>query len=275
MALRRANPATPCPICHKPDWCSFNEQVCICMRKETGSAKQAANGGWVFPRQSAIRSDSQAVRMRSELEGVPAWDRLVRDRVSETPDDRLAVLACQLGVSLTALRSLDVFWSQLRRAWGVPMRAEDGRVVGIRLRWPSGRKTAVKGSRNALFLPSTELGGTIFVTEGESDCAAALTIGVAAIGVPGAGQAAGVLARAVRGREVVIVTDRDTPGRRGGAALAQRAVLVARSVRVIEPPAPCSDLREWMATGAMIDELLERVDRSECLVPTVNWRPLS
>ena len=64
----------------------------------------------------------------------------------------------------------------------------------------------------------------VFVTEGPSDAAALLSVGLDVVGVPSAGGCADLLARLVRRLEpedVVIVADGDGPGQRGAMTLAR------------------------------------------------------
>jgi hypothetical protein len=60
-----------------------------------------------------------------------------------------------------------------------------GRVQGIRLRFSNGRKLAVRGGREGLFVPSG-LAATnqLLICEGPTDTAALLDLGFAAVGRP-------------------------------------------------------------------------------------------
>jgi hypothetical protein len=51
-------------------------------------------------------------------------------------------------------------------------------VIGIRLRNDLGRKWAVTGSRQGLFLPGPHPGQTVLIVEGPTDAAAAVDLGV-------------------------------------------------------------------------------------------------
>lgn len=44
----RVNRSHPCPICGRPDWCSYNSTGVVCMR--TPSAHEMRNGGWLHLR---------------------------------------------------------------------------------------------------------------------------------------------------------------------------------------------------------------------------------
>ncbi|HEV2296868.1 MAG TPA: toprim domain-containing protein [Tepidisphaeraceae bacterium] len=130
-----------------------------------------------------------------------------------------------------------------------------GVVIGIRLRTLAGDKYAVKGGREGLFLPrALRGGGALYITEGPTDCAAMLDLGLDAVGRPsctGGAHHLVTLIRRLRPREVVIVGDDDDPGRRGAESLA--VILLAHSVqlRVIYPPPEAKDVRIWKIAGAI------------------------
>ncbi len=63
-------------------------------------------------------------------------------------------IAAELGLSARSLRQLSVGWLSGRRAWSFPMRNAAGEIRGIRLRYPNGKKLAVRGGKEGLFLPA-------------------------------------------------------------------------------------------------------------------------
>ncbi len=65
----------------------------------------------------------------------------------------LARFASELGVSAASLGRLGSKWSWEHKAWAFPMRATNGTILGVRLRGLDGRKWAVVGSRQGLFIP--------------------------------------------------------------------------------------------------------------------------
>ena len=79
------------------------------------------------------------------------------------------------------------------------MRDGAGRVVGIRLRGHGGEKWAVRGSADGLFYdPAMTWTGDIAVCEGPTDTAAALTLGLSAVGRPSCASGAEALRALVR-----------------------------------------------------------------------------
>jgi phage/plasmid primase-like uncharacterized protein len=164
-------------------------------------------------------------------------------------------LAIQLGVTASSLLRLSVGWSEDHDAWTFPMRNADGKVVGIRLRRPDGRKLSVTGGHEGVFIPrGRDLypGEPLLIAEGPTDTAALLDLKFMAIGRPSS--SGGVrhlvdLVRKLKVKEVVVVADSDQPGRHGAASLAGTLVRFCK-VRIITPPAGIKDARDWLRAGA-------------------------
>ena len=159
--------------------------------------------------------------------------------------------AKKLGVTASSLWELDIGWSAEHRAFSFPMRDEFGTVVGIRLRRTEGFKWAIRGSRNALFVPSGSYfpDRTLCITEGPTDTAAALTLGLQVIGRPFCRGGTKMLVEMVRQLRapVAIISDADGPGVAGAEALADE-LCVMTDVRVIRPLRG-KDLRAWVVAG--------------------------
>jgi phage/plasmid primase-like uncharacterized protein len=101
--------------------------------------------------------------------------------------NRLDRFAAELGVSMNSLLRLSVGWSEDHDAWTFPMRNANGKVVGIRLRRPDGRKVSVTGGHEGLFIPrGRDLypGEPLLIAEGPTDTAALLDLNFMAIGRP-------------------------------------------------------------------------------------------
>lgn len=254
----RVTRSKPCPVCGKPDWCVHAENGTVCARVESGV--RVGSAGWLHPSGDAPRVH------------VPTWRR-----VEEAPDvgetaDRLYLshhaawarghLAQRLGVSEAALDRLRVGWNLPLRAWTFPMRDGRGRVVGIQNRFAvSGGKQVVRGHRAGVFEPA-ELaveGRELVVCEGASDTAAALSIGLEAIGrFSCTGTVDEIVARVRRHRpsKVLIVVDNDAPGIKGGEQLAAALDGIAL-VETRTPPAGIKDLRAWTQSGATAAQIKE------------------
>src|SRR5262249_12465215 len=154
------------------------------------------------------------------------------------------------------LTRLGVGWSNSHQAYTFPMTNPAGRVVGIRLRMPDGRKLAIRGSRAGLHVPDSPAflpGGRLLVAEGPTDCAALLDVGFPAVvgrySCLGDLRLLSELARLWRPGDVVIVADADEPGRRGADALAAALLCHAPTVRVVVPPGGVKDVRDYLRSG--------------------------
>jgi hypothetical protein len=185
-------------------------------------------------------------------------------RVSVRPA-RLAWLAGELGVSAEALARLGIGWSERSGAWAFPMADAGRRVLGIRLRTELGRKFAVRGGREGLFIPDG-LGsaGPLLIAEGPTDTAALLDLGFVAFGRPSCRGGRDLLldlVRRWRPAEVVIVADNDAghQGRDGAVDLAGRLATHHRCVRVIAPPPGVKDSRAWVRSGVGREDVLREI----------------
>jgi phage/plasmid primase-like uncharacterized protein len=256
----RVSRQTPCPVCGKPDWCGVSSDGvwCVCMRVESG--RRTKNGGWLH---AAGAVTAGAPRPSPP----PPCDRRLLDPAAyhaalrKTWDWHWADgLALSLGVDCEAVERLDPVYDPMHRAFAFPMRDADGRTVGVRLRNADGRKWAVRGSREGAFIPAGGFAGReLVVCEGPTDTAAALTLGLQAVGRPSCAGATevirGICVR-MRATLVTIVADHDDLKRRpdgsawrpgiSGAADLGRAL--RRQYRVVVPPA--KDIRQWVCEGA-------------------------
>ena len=83
--------------------------------------------------------------------------RDLADRYKAAADPaRIDRLAGLLGVSTASLARLGIGWCGSSRTWSFPMTDAAGRVRGIRLRTDEGRKFAVRGGHDGLFIPDAQ-----------------------------------------------------------------------------------------------------------------------
>lgn len=169
--------------------------------------------------------------------------------LESTEHIRLDGLGMSLGVDTDCLKAIGCAWST-QNAWAFPMKDASGKMIGIRLRNDKGEKWAVRGSKSGLFLPSDYSfvpDGICYLVEGPTDLAAAMTIGLRAIGRAAClGQEQFILQWLIKNRvaRLVIVTDNDEPGLRGAEKL-QSMLSILSCVWV----PPCKDLREFVNLG--------------------------
>lgn len=237
---RRVTKEFPCLVCKKPDWCTIGDRAICCMR--VVSDRLVANGGYLHP------LDAKEVRLPPVQKEQPSINTtaLMRAWSDNTTSSQVVGLARSLCVEPLALVELGVAWAADYNAWAFPMRDGYGEPCGIRLRNDT-RKWAVTGSRQGIFLPHTRPQFTAFVCEGPTDTAAALSLGVFAVGRPSCSGAETHVVTAFKRLEidrVVILSDNDSPGLTGARHLSD--ILPVPSCIMVPP---CKDIREFLRLG--------------------------
>jgi len=267
IPMNRVNRETPCPVCGKHDWClrRADGSAAICARIESGSVKRAGEAGWLhlldtasdcqFPisnfRLKKRNPSGLTATSPSQGRSTQNFTALAEQFASRVSQRQVRFLAQSLGVSADSLTRLNVGWDG--EAFCFPMRDATQNIIGIRRRLGNGRKICVKGSRNGLFIPSgIKTAEQVVVTEGPTDCAAALDLGVSAIGRPNCDSKIAMTVRYIRKRAVVIVADRDSAGMRGARKLYEALINSGSTVRIVLPPNGINDLRQWKQSGGRI-----------------------
>lgn len=241
---KRVTRLEPCKICQHGDWCCVGKSFALCCRVE--SAKPAKNGnGWLHPLDAAP-VNLPPPEKKPEPPKINCT-RIMAEWRENTLREWVHEFAFNLGVESVALFSLGVAWAANRKAWAFPMFDGYREPIGIRLRTADGKKFAVTGSRQGLFLPDTKPESDIFVCEGPTDTAAMLSVGLYAIGRPsclGCEDMVRDFVRQNKIQRVTIVADADEPGQRGAEKLQQ--CLKVKS-KIWTPPA--KDVREAVKNG--------------------------
>jgi hypothetical protein len=219
------------------------------------SDRPCKNGGWLHSLDSKVipfipKSTPRAPRINAS--------RMLADWGRTNSLDRLREFAEKLGVQLFALMALGCTWAQPYNAWAFPMFDGRGCMVGIRLRSESGHKWAVAGSRQGIFVPQCDRKPRVYLTEGPTDTAAVISLGMFAIGRPscqcGAIDVAATL-EAFGAREAVIVADSDRPGLEGAQRLAG-ALPVPCCIYL----PPTKDIREFVNMGGTRQMIENTID---------------
>lgn len=265
----RVTKGHPCPICGKNDWCGVTEDrsAAHCMRVE--SPRPVQSGGYLHILKEQNKSVRRSTLKIQQPESPSKISDLANYYDSIMTPPLLLGIAAALGVSSASLSRLRVGYDG--QAYTFPMQNASGPVVGIRRRFPNGRKVCVPGSRNGLFVPAELTGtGTLLIVEGNSDAAAALDLGFEAIGRPNCNSCVSETIKFVRQfhySRIVIIPDNDAakpdgsnPGLNGGIRLANQIRLYCRDVRLVIPPSSIKDLRNWLNHGlvrAELDSLIE------------------
>ena len=268
----RVSRSRRCPVCDRADWCLVSRDepptAAICSREANGAKRSIGEAGYLHVLHDNSRTWHRPPVLipLTTAEGID-FSKQAEDYRREAGDLERAQLAYGLGLTVVSLARLGIGWSGRHRAWSFPMSDADGMVRGIRLRYVDGRKLAVRGGREGLFIPH-DLGpiDKLLIAEGPTDTAALLDLGFAAVGRPSCTGGVGLLVDLVRRRrerEVVVVSDADAPGRRGADNLASVLVAYCTTVRMIEPPYGVKDARQWKRNGATAADVSALIDRAE------------
>lgn len=267
MTFSRVTKSSPCPVCKKPDWCRvFADGWTECMR--VPSNKPAKSGGWMWQPQGPSRSIPYSPRSvgtnQSRSSSINAA-KLMREWRESTSASALAEFAESLELSVASLTAVGAAWSAKHSAWAFPMCDGLGSVVGIRLRNDRG-KFAVRGSRQGIFVNAdlrmrkAERTDVLFVCEGPTDTAAAIELGLFAVGRPNCccgGPEIRSYARRHDVRRVVIIADNDKPGLDGARKVGGELKL---PFAIYVPPA--KDIRDFLRLGgtrAMMENTLNNI----------------
>ncbi len=257
-----ARKSAPCPICGKPDWCLHSGKVALCHRIPDGSLKTyatASGDAHLHVLDGSTASYVHPGHLVKKTKPQPDADQLDQkwgDLARRCEGRNLDALSVRLGVPTWALRTLGMGWDG--EAWTVPERAADGRVRGVKRRFPDGSKFYCKGSKTGLTYDDNALErpGPILLVEGASDVAAAIAMGFAVVGRPsctgGIDDLVELLIDVPEAREVIVLAENDRkedgrwPGRDG--AIATAAKLTEKLGRIVTwslPPTGSKDLRAW------------------------------
>lgn len=156
----------------------------------------------------------------------------------------------------------------------------------FRQRKPDGKGGWVwntKGVRRVPFrlpqvLAAANEGRPVYICEGEKDCLAMSGAGFTATCNPGgAGKWQDSYSAPLRGAIVVIIADKDEPGRKHAQDVARHLHGVAASVKVIEVPEvdgrPRKDAADYFSSGGQASQLDELAQAAPELVPVVEPQP--
>lgn len=264
----RVTRAKPCPMCGKPDWCllSADASACICPRTE--GKKFIEGSGYLHVLKETEWSKDQWTPEKKELpEHNEVMAAMARKFYIACDEEQQVDADERLGISVASLRRLGMGWCASQSANTFPMFRHERRLVGIRMRGKDGRKWAIKGSKQGLFIPrGLEQNKVLFVCEGPTDTAAMLDLGFNAIGRPSCMGATELIIEMAAGRAAVgIMADRDGPGMDGASRLSHALRKVVNRVFVVSPPEGYKDVRGWYRGGELRKEdALEYIKAASC-----------
>jgi 5S rRNA maturation endonuclease (ribonuclease M5) len=260
----RVSANNKCPICGKGQWClvAKDKSAIICPRVEDGSKKYIDGSGYLHVLKPGVYK-KQNPEWKQELpEHNTVLAQLAKKQIAARTDDNLGAVAADLKVSAPSLKRMFMGWSGTHNGATFPMFRHKRRVIGIRIRTMTGKKFAVKGSRQGLFLPdgwNDNQKNGVLICEGPTDTAAALDLGFDAIGRPSCLGGTHLISEAVSGRRVAIVADDDGPGMDGARKLQAHLEKLCPACKIIVPP--CNDMREWVASGATKQDVVDVIRR--------------
>lgn len=262
----RVTKAKPCPVCSKPDWCLLSQDgsACICPRIE--SKKFIEGSGYLHVLSETEWSKDQWKPEKKELPEHNEVIAVMARKYYKLCDEEALVDASErIAVSERSLRRLGMGWCASQSANTFPMFRYERRLIGIRMRGTDGRKWAIKGSKQGLFMP-TEIGPQgIIICEGPTDTAAMLDLGFNAIGRPSCMGATELILEVVEGRCVAIMADRDGPGMDGAERLQAAIKRKTKESLIISPPPGYKDARSWYRGGELKRmEVVELLKEARC-----------
>lgn len=244
----RVTKRDPCKICGHDSWCTINEVlgIALCMRIQSDRPSKNSMGGWIHRIGDGTKPKSKVTMREPETPTIDATG-IMRELWKNTTDKMRSDLAKHLGVSPIALHDLGASWFPQHHAWAWPMFNGIRQCVGIRLRNDAGKKWAVTGSRQGIFWPKHIINRTVYIVEGPTDCAAALTLDLFAIGRPccqGCVPYIQVAINQLHAERAVLVADNDTPGINGAKSLADELQIPCAHMLL-----PTKDLRQFLLFG--------------------------
>ncbi|QDV81804.1 primase-helicase zinc-binding domain-containing protein [Planctomycetes bacterium TBK1r] len=200
---------------------------------------------------------------------IDAHTQFARDAYRRIDRQTRRRLAEQLSVNENALRALRVGLTADGQGSTWPMRNEAHAVIGVRisgLPWTDQcrAKWSRRGSQSGIFVArrrktnatSNADSTTLFITEGASDTAAAIGLGLWVIGRASCSASTFFVDRYIHRHlpsRLTIIADNDEAGKNGAKRLAkslcQGLPKSLSEVEVIVPPAPANDFRAWVAAA--------------------------
>lgn len=134
----------------------------------------------------------------------------------------------------------------------------------------------LKKTRRVLYrlpevLAAIQSGQTVFLVEGEKDVESLRSLGLIATTNPGgANKWRPEYSETLRGAQVVILPDKDKPGREHAEQVARSLHRIAASVKVVELPGDGKDVADWISAGGQKETLQELVDQAPLWEPSTS-----
>lgn len=266
-----------CGGCGKDNWCMVNElgTEFLCMRVQSPKSISMSDGSVGYIHKASGTPVEYKPEPRRE-KPMMDMDAVWRHMMGSTKDEWRRKLADSLGVSFESVMALGASWYPRKQVWAFPMRNGAGKIVGIRLRSDLGKKWALTGSSNGLFIPADDYTTeTVYAAEGPTDCMAGYTMGLKIIGrFNNSGGLPDMLdfIKANKVRRMVLIADNDEvkidkktgarryPGTEGAEAMAANLPIQSLVLTL-----PVKDLRAFLQHGGT-KQMLQSLEKS------MTWR---
>lgn len=280
-----------CPACGHRGWCTCSEdgEVVKCTRATSQRPVKQVDGTTAYLHLMAeLPAGSKVIGLPKKQQAKqltrPECEGLQKQFATALRPAKLTALSDALGVSERSLKAYGVGWAGEYGAYSFPMFDGAWKPCGFRLRAADGRKLAIPGSRNGLFIPSTldmspvsdAIGDDpapllLCTPEGPTDCCAAMDVGFRAVGRPsccgGADDLAIFLSEHPK-QDVVMLAENDGPiylrdgtpmwpGIEGAIATCAKILPHCGRLRFWLPPAGTKDLRQWVKDGGLAAVITE------------------
>lgn len=154
----------------------------------------------------------------------------------------LLTLKNKWSVSGKTLKRMEIGWTF--EAWSFPVKGVDLQIVGIQRIFPDNSKQMVNGSRVGIIVPyGTDLKSHLFITEGISDTAVALDLGLNVVGRLSCTCGNRILKEIIHGIDVTIIPDSDKIGIKTSEKL-RKDLTNAKRCGILYPGDNCKDLKD-------------------------------
>lgn len=226
----------------------------ICPR--VPSEKSLGDAGWLH-RPSGEMFAPPVPALPVQEESNIDWEAGVTKCEQAMAPHQWEFMANDLQLPQDSLRAFRMGWSQAKGAYTFPMHDASGKVIGVRLRYPNGRKLSVKGSRSGLFMHGADMSrGLLLVAEGPTDAAALHSLGYNVVGRPSCNGGTKYLYELVNWKhQIVLIPDKDKPGIDGAESVAKMLKVKTKQVKIVEPRGVCTDAKEWVVGGLRREQL--------------------
>ena len=242
--------------------CSFGDALQF-VADAVGASGSSRHPVVALPSIAAVRPTDQGTLAHEAI--VEAHEGYARSAFNRLGSELRARLATALHVTSQSLRELRVGATACLNSSTWPLCDEKGNVVGVRicgLPWTdrATEKRSRPGGRNGLFLPMNNPidQSQLWITEGASDTAAGVCLGLWVVGRASCNSSATLIRRYIdqrQPRSITLIADHDTPGIEGATRLAKSISDSGPPVNVVVPPSEKMDLRSWVSHGARRHEI--------------------